>query len=62
MAWHLARVIVPDFLHHIILRGSRRLETFFANADYREYLMAEWCNRLAMRPFWTGLKGLPPAY
>ena len=43
----IARVVVPGIPHHITQRGNRRLETFFSEADYREYLhvMAEWCNR-----------------
>jgi len=40
-------VVIPNIPHHIIQRGNRRMETFFSEADYREYLflMAEWCNR-----------------
>ena len=43
----MARIVVSGIPHHIIQRGNRRLETFFSDADYREYLylMAEWCNR-----------------
>ncbi len=43
----IARVVVPDIPHHITQRGNRRMETFFSESDYREYLylMAEWCNR-----------------
>lgn len=43
----IARVVVPNIPHHITQRGNRRLETFFSESDYREYLylMAEWCNR-----------------
>lgn len=43
----MARVVIPGIPHHITQRGNRRLETFFAESDYREYLylMAEWCNR-----------------
>jgi len=43
----MARVVAPGLPHHITQRGNRRMETFFAEADYREYLylMAEWCNR-----------------
>ncbi len=42
----IARVVVPSIPHHITQRGNRRMETFFSEADYREYLylMAEWCN------------------
>lgn len=43
----IARVVVPHIPHHITQRGNRRMDTFFSEADFREYLclMAEWCNR-----------------
>ena len=43
----MARVVVPGIPHHVTQRGNRRQDTFFRDADYREYLyhMAEWCNR-----------------
>ena len=43
----IARVVAPGIPHHITQRGNRRMDTFFSDADYREYLylMAEWCNR-----------------
>lgn len=43
----IARVVVPGIPHHITQRGNRRMETFFTDADYLEYLyqMAQWCNR-----------------
>ena len=43
----IARIVVPGVPHHITQRGNRRMQTFFTDADYREYLylMAEWCNR-----------------
>jgi len=43
----IARVVVPGIPHHVTQRGNRRMDTFFSEADYREYLslMAEWCNR-----------------
>ena len=43
----MARVVVPGIPHHITQRGNRRMETFFNDNDYREYLylMAQWCNR-----------------
>ena len=34
----LARVVVPGIPHHITQRGNRKMETFFGEADYREYL------------------------
>ena len=34
----IARVIVPEFPHHIIQRGNRRQRVFFNENDYGEYL------------------------
>lgn len=34
----MARVIVPEFPHHIIQRGNRRQKVFFNENDYSEYL------------------------
>lgn len=34
----MARVVVPEFPHHIIQRGNRRQRVFFQKNDYREYL------------------------
>jgi len=47
----MARVVIPGIPHHITQRGNRRMETFFSNTDYREYLylMAEWCNRCKVK-------------
>jgi len=43
----IARVVVLGIPHHITQRGNRRMDTFFSEGAYREYLslMAEWCNR-----------------
>ena len=43
----LARVVAPGLPHHVTQRGNRRQQTFFCDADYRNYLalMAEWCGR-----------------
>jgi putative transposase len=43
----IARIVVPLIPHHITQRGNRRQDTFFKDADYREYisLMASSCNR-----------------
>ncbi|MDW7773311.1 MAG: transposase [Desulfobulbaceae bacterium] len=43
----IARVVVPNCPHHITQRGNRRMDTFFSETVFREYLnlMAEWCNR-----------------
>ena len=47
----IARVVAPGIPHHITQRGNRRMEVFFQEADYREYLslMAEWCNRCKVK-------------
>jgi len=47
----MARVVIPHIPHHITQRGNRRMETFFAETDYREYLflLADWCNRKKVR-------------
>jgi len=34
----IARVVVPDFPHHITQRGCRRQRTFFSRQDYEYYL------------------------
>ena len=43
----LGRIIAPGFPHHVTQRGNRRMQTFFADEDYQQYisLMAEWCGR-----------------
>jgi putative transposase len=42
----LARVILPEYPHHIIQRGNRRQDVFFCDDDYIFYLglLKEWCN------------------
>jgi putative transposase len=34
----IARAVAPGFPHHITQRGNRRLQTFFSDDDYLEYL------------------------
>jgi len=34
----IARVVVPNFPHHITQRGNRRQRTFFSKRDYQYYL------------------------
>ncbi len=34
----IARVVVPGLPHHVTQRGNRRMQTFFLDADYEEYL------------------------
>lgn len=41
----MARVVVPDYPHHVVQRGNRRQDVFFDDGDYRRYvaLLAEHC-------------------
>ncbi len=41
----IARIVVPNYPHHITQRGNRRQPVFFNDGDYQIYinLMAEWC-------------------
>ena len=43
----LARVILPNYPHHIIQRGNRRQDVFFSDDDYVYYLelLKEWCDK-----------------
>jgi hypothetical protein len=34
----IARVVVPDFPHHVVQRGARRMDVFFSADDRQEYL------------------------
>ena len=34
----IARVVVPDFPHHVVERGVRRMDVFFSPDDRQEYL------------------------
>ena len=34
----MARLVVPDYPHHITQRGSRRQRTFFGDEDYQAYI------------------------
>ena len=34
----IARIVVPGLPHHVTQRGNRRMQTFFCDEDYREYL------------------------
>ena len=42
----LARVILPEYPHHIIQRGNRRQDVFFCDDDYLFYLdlLKTWCD------------------
>ncbi|MFW6107011.1 MAG: transposase [bacterium] len=46
----IARVVMPGVPHHVTQRGNRRMETFFCDEDYEEYLalMAASCSRLGV--------------
>lgn len=41
----IARIIAPNYPHHVTQRGNRRQPTFFCEDDYLVYidLMAQWC-------------------
>ena len=43
----IARVIVPDYPHHIVQRGNRRQDVFFQEDDYHHYLklISYWCKK-----------------
>jgi len=43
----IARIVVPGLPHHVTQRGNRRMQTFFCDEDYQEYLalLAHWCGR-----------------
>ena len=43
----MARVILPNFPHHIVQRGNRKQDVFFKDSDYEEYLelLKEWCKK-----------------
>jgi putative transposase len=43
----IARIIAPGIPHHVTQRGNRRMQTFFCDQDYQEYinLLAQWCRR-----------------
>jgi len=34
----IARVVVPNFPHHVTQRGNRRQKTFFCEDDYQYYV------------------------
>lgn len=34
----IARVVIPDFPHHVVQRGVRRMDVFFSDDDREEYL------------------------
>lgn len=34
----IARVVIPDFPHHVVQRGNRRMKTFFSDSDYMRYI------------------------
>jgi putative transposase len=40
----MARVVIPEYPHHVTQRGNRRQKTFFCDDDYRYYieLMSEF--------------------
>ena len=42
----IARIIAPNYPHHVTQRGNRRQPTFFCEDGYLVYidLMAQWCH------------------
>lgn len=34
----IARIVVPGIPHHVVQRGTRRMEVFFQDSDYKAYL------------------------
>ncbi len=43
-----ARVVVPNYPHHITQRGNRRQTTFFSDHDYQTYLRLLADNKISM--------------
>ncbi len=39
----IARVVIPNIPHHIIQRGNRRMEMFFCDEDYKNYIEMMSC-------------------
>ncbi len=50
----IARVVLPDYPHHVTQRGNRRQRVFFSDEDYQTYLalMASAC-RMAWTEVWA---------
>lgn len=50
----IARVVLPDYPHHVTQRGNRRQAVFFSHDDYRTYrtLLAGAC-RVARTQVWA---------
>ncbi len=34
----IARIVAPDYPHHVVQRGNRRQQVFFKDSDYEKYL------------------------
>ena len=34
----MARIVIPNYPHHVTQRGNRRQTTFFSNSDYLAYI------------------------
>jgi putative transposase len=47
----IARIVVPEYPHHIIQRGNRRLDVFFSDADRLSYidLLKEACLKYGVK-------------
>jgi len=56
----IARLVVPDFAHHVTQRGNRRERVFFGDNDCRAYL-----DLLKIRASQSGTRPVvsaPPSY
>ena len=49
----IARIVAPGLPHHVTQRDNRRMQTFFRDEDYQEYLtlLAHWREHLLERRF-----------
>ena len=47
----MARVVVPNYPHHVTQRGNRRQATFFCRSDYQLYIepVAQYCRIRSVR-------------
>ena len=43
----LARIVIPNYPHHIVQRGNRRQDVFFSQNDYQKYLelLKHYCDK-----------------
>ena len=55
----MARVVIPNYPHHVTQRGNRRQKTFFCEDDYRYYieLVSEFSRQSGTKVWAYCLKG-----